>query len=513
MKDTKLATLFLSLFCTINIAAQAARTSGSFTFGNNDEVTFAARPLATPQLQVIAIVNGQELTLADLDPKSRQTVEELEMKLAQIRRDVLTAQINSLLLDMEAARRNLTTDPLYNAEIANHVIAPTNEQIEAEYRAHPELYGQNELWLVRDGIAGTLRDRQEKKILEDWAAAKQQQKVNIAKNVNVSNPSLKSGTVLATVDGHKVTLGSLSERLKPRSFQARLETYEIEKRALDQAINNLLLTAEAKRKSVTPADLINAEITDKMHQPSEEEIKKYYEANTWRFKELASARAKIAKQLEQQERDGLEKALYERLRAGATIRVLIAEPEPPVQTINTASSPARGNESAPVTMVEFGDFQCYPCGRMHPIVEEALKPYGEKVRFVFREYPLSMHRYAYKAAEAALAAHAQGKFWEYSALLFKNQRALDVPSLKKYATELGLDQQRFNKALDQGLFAADVRRDMREGEILGVDLIGTPIYFINGIRLPLSAYSAEGLRKAIEDALAAPNRVKKQALK
>jgi protein-disulfide isomerase len=486
MKYRRLTTSLLSLLFTASISIHSTQA----------------------QKQTIAIVNNQELMIDDLDANARQAVQGLDARLAQVRRDVLAAEITSRLLDLEASQRKLTADQLYDLEIANPVTAPTEAQIEAEYRNNRQQYGDYELWLVRDHIEGKLRDEQEKKLLQDWTA-KHQDKVRLVKTVNINDPRLKPGTVLATVGQHRVTLLSLSERLKPRIFEARRQTYEIEKAALDKAINNLLLNAEAKRKSLKPEDIIRADITDKLREPTEEEIKTYYQTYSWQFNDLASARAKIVMQLKKQQEERLEQALNERLRTGASIRILITELKPPVQNISTNGSPTHGNTAAPVTLVEFGDFQCYACGQMHPVVEQALKSYGDKVRYVFRQYPLSMHRRARMASEAALAAHAQGRFWEYSTVLFKNQRALDVPSLKKYAVEVGLDSPRFNKALDERQFAADVRRDMREGEIHAVDIVGTPAYFINGKRLPLKSYNLEGFKGAIDEALARSNHVRK----
>jgi len=116
---------------------------------------------------------------------------------------------------------------------------------------------------------------------------------------------------------------------------------------------------------------------------------------------------------------------------------------------------------------------------------------------VVRNYPLAKHAHARKAAEAADAANAQGKFFEYTALLFKRQNALDVPSLKKYASEIGLDRARFDAELDKGVHAADVRHDLDDGEINGID--STPTIFINGVKL--NDLSQEGLRAAIDKAL------------
>src|SRR6185369_9058007 len=130
----------------------------------------------------------------------------------------------------------------------------------------------------------------------------------------------------------------------------------------------------------------------------------------------------------------------DKLRKSANIRWLISEPAQPIQNISVDDDPARGAANAPVTIVEFTDFQCPACAAMHPILDEVLKSYGDKVRLVVRDFPLNQHGFARKAAEAANAANAQGKFFEYASLLFKNQKALDVPSLKKYASEVGLDR-------------------------------------------------------------------------
>jgi protein-disulfide isomerase len=133
---------------------------------------------------------------------------------------------------------------------------------------------------------------------------------------------------------------------------------------------------------------------------------------------------------------------------------------------------------------------------MHPVLDEVLKSYANKVRFVVRDFPLSQHEFARKAAEAANAANAQGKFFEYITVLFKNQKALEVPSLKKYASELGLDRARFDAALDRGVYAAEVAKDVEDGEMYGVG--STPTIFINGVQLKI--LSAEGLRAAIDRA-------------
>jgi protein-disulfide isomerase len=152
-----------------------------------------------------------------------------------------------------------------------------------------------------------------------------------------------------------------------------------------------------------------------------------------------------------------------------------------------------------VRIVEFTDFQCSACGAMYPVVEEVLKSYGNRVYFEIRNFPLtSVHENAFAAAQAAAAANAQGKVWPYIDLLFKNQTSLDAESLKKFATQVGLDRARFDADFGSGKFEGDIRRDIEEGETYGIE--ATPTIFINGVML--TRFSDAGLREAIDKALA-----------
>jgi protein-disulfide isomerase len=136
---------------------------------------------------------------------------------------------------------------------------------------------------------------------------------------------------------------------------------------------------------------------------------------------------------------------------------------------------------------------------MYPVVEDVLKSYGNRVHFVIRNFPLTrLHANAFHAAQAAEAAKAQGKFWEYIDFLFKNQTRLEDDSLKTYATQAGLDRKRFDAELEAGKYEALIRHDVEDGEVYGIE--ATPTFFINGA--VLTDYSADGLRAAIEKAFA-----------
>jgi protein-disulfide isomerase len=140
----------------------------------------------------------------------------------------------------------------------------------------------------------------------------------------------------------------------------------------------------------------------------------------------------------------------------------------------------QGPIDAPLSLLEYGDYQCPYCGEAHPIVKAVQKRLGDKLCFAFRNFPLvHAHPYAEHAAEAAEAAATQGKFWPMHDLLFENQDALDDGSLAEYAGSLGLDARRFMAEVLAGANAARIRDDLKSGARGGVN--GTPTFFVNGL--------------------------------
>ena len=157
-----------------------------------------------------------------------------------------------------------------------------------------------------------------------------------------------------------------------------------------------------------------------------------------------------------------------------------------------------GPATAPVTLVEYGDYECPYCGAAHGSVKQILSVLGDGVRFAFRNFPLSqIHPHAFQAADAAEAAGAQGEFWSMHDLLFENQRHLDTQSLLAYARALGLDLQRFGAELTQQTYAPRIREDFLSGVRSGVN--GTPTFFVNGVRHN-GGYDRESLLAAIRAA-------------
>ncbi|HEX6718452.1 MAG TPA: thioredoxin domain-containing protein [Pyrinomonadaceae bacterium] len=453
-----------------------------------------ARPPAAPVSLVI--VNGQTLTTADLEPALREALEHLDDKIADARRQLLDIQINTMLLAAEAKKRQLDTHRLYELEVSSRVPTFTPAQIKKFIDEHRDQFEGTDPSIANQQVAAYLHDEAENKLSDDLIN-RLRKTHPVVMGVDINSPNLNAASVVATIAGQPLTAAPLLERLKPIIYKMRLEAYEVTKKRVDQMVDDMLLLEEAKRRQIGPEEIVRAEISDKVRNPTEEEVAKFYSENKSRISgDLNSVRNQVADYLQNESRQRLEQDLSARLRKNANIRWFITEPPQPIQNISVDDDPSRGDANAPVTIVEFTDFQCPACAAMHPVLEEVLKSYGNKVRFVVRDFPLNQHENARKAAEAADAANAQGKFFEYIAVLFKNQKALDVSSLKKYASEVGLDRARFDAALDRGVYAAEVQKDIQDGEMYGVG--STPTIFVNGVELRI--LSADGLRAAIDRA-------------
>ncbi|MEK6281333.1 MAG: thioredoxin domain-containing protein [Acidobacteriota bacterium] len=511
MKTATFILFSLFLFSSTTLDAQGQRRRGARRPAaqepvNNQpasEPTPVSEPIAltaAPSAPVLlAVVNGQNVTTADIDAKARQDIDSLPLKIAEARRQVVELEINTQLLESEARKRKLTAQQLYDAEVTKKLTRPTATEIDKFIQENSDQIDQSDPAAARADVVAFLLGEREAKMSADLVQRLRATNPVVRGAANSDN--LAPSAVLATVGGRPILAGSVNERLKPIMYRLRLNTWLVQKPALDTTINDLLLLAEANKRNVGPEEIVRKEVSEKIKSPTDAEIEKFYADNKARIKEdLNSVRNQIGSYLQEQDRQRLEKALSEGLRKGADIRLLVSEPAPPVQSISVDDDPSRGDANAPVTIVEFTDFQCPSCASMHPIIEDVLKAYGNKVRLVVRDFPLAIHAQARKAAEAANAAHAQGKFFEYAALLFKHQNALDVPSLKQYATEIGLNRARFDSELDSGKYAPEVKHDIGEGDIYGVD--STPTIFINGVALRV--FSSEGLKQAIDRALSGP---------
>jgi protein-disulfide isomerase len=170
-------------------------------------------------------------------------------------------------------------------------------------------------------------------------------------------------------------------------------------------------------------------------------------------------------------------------------------------TIAIDASPVRGKKDAPVTIVEFSDFQCPFCARSNPIVDGVLAKYPDQVNYVYKHFPLAFHAAARPAAQASIAAQEQGKFWEMHEVLFANQATLDASKLSQYAKQAGLDVARFEKDLAAKKAEYDKRIDAEFKLGQSVDVRGTPTIYIGGKKVRPGVRSVEGMSAMIEEQL------------
>lgn len=457
-----------------------------------------------PQPNVLAVVNGVQVAVDDVDAQIKDQITKLRGQVVEARKRELELQINGKLLEAEAARRRTTSTEILRQEVRSRVKDATEAEAQSFYEQNKaRIEGSyNE---VRGDILAYLRDqreREEAKKLSDKLRAGASVKV-LVENVTPPEREADRARLFATVNGARITSADIEESLAPLIYGIEEQVFELRKRALDLKINNLLLEQEAQRRKITSTALLEAEVQPKVRKPTEDEAKKLYEENKERVVgDYAQLHGQIVAYLEDQEARKAQATFAEQLRKAATVEVFLREPDPPVLKITTDDQPWKGGAAAPVTIVEFTDYECPSCAGTQPILEEIVKTYGDKVKLVTRDFPLNQHKNAFKAAEAAEAAREQGKYWEYITLLFNNQKALGVEKLKEYASGLGLDMVKFDQALSTNKYAAKVQRDLDEGNRLGVD--ATPTVFINGRRMKERTF--DGVKAAIEAILKDPTK-------
>jgi len=313
---------------------------------------------------------------------------------------------------------------------------------------------------------------------------------------------------LGVVNGQAITEDEVSKAAAKDLDNVELKrlqneaNYRREKQdALEKAFNALMeekvLDAEAAKRKISREALVQQEVDGNVKAPTTEEIEKFYEENKARIPvSREQAIPQIGPYLMDQRRDAAFAALVTRLKKDYGVTSYL---EPLRTEIPTAGFPTLGPASAPITIVEFSDFECPYCGGLFPTLKEIETKYADKIRVVYRQYPLtSLHPHAQKAAEASLCADEQKRFWDFHDSLFGNQQDLTVDSLKRRAVELKLDAPAFNTCLDSGKHAETIKKDIVEGSRAGVS--GTPAIFING-RLLSGNQPYTSIAQVIEDEL------------
>lgn len=274
--------------------------------------------------------------------------------------------------------------------------------------------------------------------------------------------------------------------------------YEVLKDSMQRILEEKLLEAEAAKQNISKEQLISREIRQKVIEPTTKDIDLFYEANKNRInKSKEETAAQIGKYLRQQKETEARNIFLSRLeKEYSVVRFL----EPLRFDLKVSGRPAKGPESAPVVLMLFSDFQCPYCKSFNETLDKVLNKYGNKVRLIFRQFPLtSIHPEAQKAAEASLCADSQRRFWEMHDLLFQNQGNLKEENLKAQAKKLGLNSEAFNACLASSRYSNYVKEDIRAGSSAGTE--GTPTLYINGRHLS-EGRSFEVITSIIDEELA-----------
>src|SRR5215831_17323045 len=322
-----------------------------------------------------------------------------------------------------------------------------------------------------------------------------------------SPKQMASTDVVAMVGATPIRLGEVDDRAFQRSSSdfggARLvqALYLARREALEEIIDSRLINDEAKARGIDAAKLIEQEISSHAPTPTEDDIAFWYQANPARVQgaTLAQVHDPIKSLLIEQRMSAAHDAFVAKLKEKTPVTISL---EPPRQKVDVAGHPSKGPTDAPIELIEFSDFQCPFCQRANPTVDQVLKTYGDRIHFVYRQYPLPSHPNARQASEAAACADEQGKFWPYHDELFANPTLTDA-DLKAHAVKAGLDAEKFNSCFDSRRFKAAVDKDIAEGNQAGVT--GTPAFFINGRALE-GAQPFEAFKRVIDEELAAKRR-------
>ena len=287
-----------------------------------------------------------------------------------------------------------------------------------------------------------------------------------------------SSDTAAVIGDKTITLAELDAKAAGALVKVRQDEYEARRQALESLINDEVMAKEAAATKKTKEELTKAEITDKVPEPPQADVDAFYEQNKARFgaqtkEQLAP---QIAAMLKNQKMADVQRAYYKSLRDKYGVKTML---EPPRIQVAMDDDPAKGPAKAPITIVEFSDYQCPYCSRAETTVTDVLKKYGDKIRLVYRDYPLSFHQNANVAAQASECADEQGKFWEMHGAMFANQSKLAATDLVETAGTIGVDKDKFKACLDSGKYKDEVQKDFEDGQKAGVT--GTPTFFINGI--------------------------------
>ncbi len=289
----------------------------------------------------------------------------------------------------------------------------------------------------------------------------------------------------ARFGGEAITVAEVDSQIKEQLYQRATnggnpsKVHELRIEALENLISQRLLDAAAAERGVSTEEMMEG-VGGEAAPVTDEDVEEFFTENESRFggRSLDELRERIRSGLAQRARAEAQREFIAGLREQAEVEVLLVTPRIAVDP----RGPSRGRADAPVTIVEFSDYQCPYCKRAETVVRAILERFPDDVRYVYRHFPLdSIHPEARGASEAAVCAEEQGRFWEYHDMLFEEAPAFASENLVAYAEKVGLDMDAFEKCLEEDRIKERVQQDLVAGRQAGVS--GTPAFFVNGISL------------------------------
>lgn len=293
--------------------------------------------------------------------------------------------------------------------------------------------------------------------------------------------STSASAVVGKVGNVVFTQEQMEKELKTSLYDLEKRIYQMKKKWIQGQARNVLFDEAAKKAGLSRADWEQKEIGKYVTGPSEAELAesmKKYGADKAEPAQQAQMRQQLSNHLMGLKRQAREEEVYKSLSKASP--VMINLPKPAVAALEIPvlpDDPIKGPKNAPITMIEYTDFQCPYCKMAQGTIEKLEQNYKGKLRLISRQYPLPMHSRAKPASEAALCARDQGKFWQYRELVFKADQLEDT-DLHAIAKKVGLNQKKFEACYASHKYSAEIDAGMRQGQKLGVS--GTPTFFING---------------------------------
>lgn len=361
------------------------------------------------------------------------------------------------------------------------------------------------LWLLRIGVSILLYFL----LVTISAVAAQTPKQNQNDRSNSSKDVGPDRDRIVAIVNDKISITEkeVDDAIGAQLYNLQERIYALRKKALDDIVSKLVLKQEAASRNIS-VDELRRQLTPRTVDAQQSEIDKNYSHLLGTLENMNEDEAKLRIRLDIENRLKLDayKEGVAKLVAKAKIETLL-EPTASAASLVSTDGPSKGSTEAPVTILEFSDFQCPYCKQAAAAIKPLLDDYGDKVRLIFKHMPLAIHADAFKAAQASVCASDQGKFWEFHDRLFRSSD-LSESALNIYAFELGLKIPQFTNCLNSEGSAAVVRRDMQEAN--RVDIQGTPTFFVNG-RIIRGLKSAAEFKNVIDQALKDQRKERKES--